>query len=190
MHPNYVQSNRSVISPQILKRTKSLTNGWVQSVCPRWMTSVTFLWPCRHLGIAGHCSDNFCMREYLYGAWESGERKPLQYAGLFCFLAITYAIYVGMHLGVFHARDNQIAKLCFISALPFTLLAYSDSDWCSNDAAPVCLAAWIAVCVGFSFRCPVCIVGLAVTFFPFILSALLAHGVGASCRFLQGRIRS
>jgi hypothetical protein len=129
------------------------------------------------------------MREYMCEAWDGSERKTLQNLGLFCFLAVNYAIYLGMHLGVFHTVPDQLAKICFISALPFALLAYSDSAWSSNDAAPVCVAAWIAVGVAFSFKCTVCVIGLAVTFFPFILSALLAHGFGATCRFLKDRIR-
>ena len=129
------------------------------------------------------------MREYICEAWDGGEGKGLRSLGLFCFLAVTYAIYLGMHLGVFHAGADQLAKICFVSALPFAVLAYSDSAWSSNDAAPVCLAAWIAVCFAFSFKCTICVIGLAVAFFPFILSALLAHGLGASCRFLKDRIR-
>jgi len=129
------------------------------------------------------------MRDYICEAWEGSERKTLQYLGLFCFLVVPYAIYLGMHLGVLHTGTDQLAKICFISALPFALLAYSDHAWSSNDAAPVCLAAWIAVCVAFSFKCSICVIGLAVTFFPFILSALLAHGLGATCRFFKDRIR-
>jgi hypothetical protein len=129
------------------------------------------------------------MREYICEAWEGSERKTLQYLGLFCFLVVPYAIYLGIHLGVLHAGPGQLARVCFISALPFALLAYSDSGWSSNDAAPVCLAAWVAVSVAFSFKCTICVIALAVTFFPFILSALLAHGFGAICRSLKDRIR-
>jgi hypothetical protein len=142
------------------------------------------------LARAAHCSDNISiMRDYISEAWQSGERKPLQYLGLFCFLVVPYAIYLGMHLGVLHAGSDQLARVCLISALPFAVLAYSDNHWSSNDAAPVCLAAWIAVCVAFSFKCTICVIGLAVTFFPFILSAILAHGFGAACRFLKDRVR-
>jgi hypothetical protein len=145
------------------------------------------------LGILAHaadCSDNtFNMREYICEAWDGGERKILQYLGLFCFLAVNYGIYLGMHLGVLRTGTDQLAKICFISALPFALLAYSDDAWSSNDAGPVCLAAWIAVCVAFALKCTICVIGLAVTFFPFILSALLAHGFGATCRFFKDRIR-
>jgi len=142
------------------------------------------------LARAAHCSDNtFDMREYICEAWDGSERKVRQCLGLFCFLVATYAIYLGMHLGVLHAGQDQLAKICFISALPFALLSYSDDAWSSNDAAPVCLAAWIAVCVAFSIKCTICVLGLAVTFFPFILSALLAHGIGAICRFFKDRIR-
>jgi hypothetical protein len=143
------------------------------------------------LARAAHGSDNtFNMRECICEAWDGSERKVLQWLGLFCFLVVTYAIYLGMHLGVFHAGPTQLSKICFFSAFPFALLAYSDNAWSSNDAAPVCLAAWIAVCVAFSFKCTICVIGLAVTFFPFILSALLAHGFGATCRFFKDRIRS
>jgi hypothetical protein len=142
------------------------------------------------LARAAHCSDNtFNMREYICEVWDGGERKTLQYLGLFCFLAGNYGIYLGMHLGVLHAGADQLARICFISALPFAVLAYSDNAWSSNDAAPVCLAAWIAVCIAFSFKCTICVIGLAVTFFLFILSALLAHGFGAICRFFKDRIR-
>jgi hypothetical protein len=146
--------------------------------------------PLRHLGGAAHCSENtFNMWDYICEVWEGSERRPLQYLGLFCFLVVPYAIYLGMHLGALHTGSDQLARICFISALPFALLAYSDDAWSSSDAAPVCLAAWIAVCVAFSFKCTVCVIGLAVTFFPFILSALLAHGFGATCRFSKDRIR-
>ena len=142
------------------------------------------------LAQTAHCSDNISiMRDYICEAWDGRERKPLQYLGLFCFLVVPYAIYLGMHLGVLHSGADQLARICFISALPFAVLAYSDSDWSSNDAGPVCLAAWIAVCFAFSFKCTICVIGLAVTFFPFILSALLAHGFGAACRFFRDRIR-
>jgi len=133
------------------------------------------------------------MRQHILGAWESGNRKVFQYFALFCFLIIIYAIYLAMHLRSVHAGaqvDSLFAplfKLCLVSALPFAVLAYSDKEWCSNDAAPVCLAAWIAVCVGFSFQCKLCALGLATVFFPFILSALLAHGFGSLCRVAKDR---
>jgi len=133
------------------------------------------------------------MREYILGEWESGNRKVLQYLALFCFLVVIYALYLAMHLRGIHAGTElnslfgSLAKLCLISALPFAVLAYSDEAWCSNDAGPVCLAAWITVCVGFSFQCKICAFGLATVFFPFILSALSAHGFGTLCRFAKDR---
>jgi hypothetical protein len=132
-------------------------------------------------------------REYIRGVWESGSRKRFQYLALFCFLVVIYAIYLAMHLGVIHAGTEPdslfgpLAKISLISALPFAVLAYSDKGWGSNDAAPVCLAAWITVCVGLSFRCKICALGLATVFFPFIFSALLAHGFGTLCRFAKDR---
>ncbi len=132
-------------------------------------------------------------RESIWRAWESGNRKTLQYLALFCFLVVIYAIYLAMHLRVIHAGNEPdslfgpLAKLCLISGLPFAVLAYADKDWCSNDAGPVCLGAWIAACVGLSFQCKVCALGVATVFFPFIFSALLAHGFGTLCRFAKDR---
>lgn len=129
------------------------------------------------------------MGQLIWEAWENSERKTREYFGLFCFLGVTYAIYLGIHLGVIHAGADPLAKLCLISALPFAVLTYADAAWCSSDAGPVCVAAWVAASITLSFKCPICVVGLAVTFFPFVLSALLAHGLGAACRFLADRIR-
>jgi hypothetical protein len=86
--------------------------------------------------------------------WRSWAKLlPLTYLALFCILVAIYAIYLAMRLRVVHAGNGPdslfgpIAKVCLISALPFAVLAYSDEAWCSDDAAPVCLAAWITVCV-------------------------------------------
>jgi len=136
------------------------------------------------------------MREYIVQTWESGNRRAYQYLGLFSFLVVIYAIYLATHLRLIHAGAETdsfwgtLAKLCLISALPFAALAYSDETWCSNDAAPVCVAAWVAVCVGLSFQCKVCALGVATVFFPFVVSALLAHGFGTLCRFAKDRIHS
>jgi presenilin-like A22 family membrane protease len=134
-------------------------------------------------------------REYLSELWESSNRKTIQYLALFFFLVSIYAIYLAIHLRLIHAGTESDSlfgplaiKLCILSALPFAVLAYSDRDWCSNDAAPVCVAAWIAVCFGFSFHCAVCALGMTTVFFPFILSALLAHGFGSLCRFAKDRV--
>jgi hypothetical protein len=131
--------------------------------------------------------------EYISGVWESGNRKTFQYLALFSFLVVIYAIYLAMHLRVIPATTEPdslfgpLAKLCLISALPFAVLAYSDKGWCSNDAAPVSLAAWFTACVVLSFQCKICALGMATVFFPFILSALLAHGFGTLCRFAKDR---
>jgi hypothetical protein len=134
-------------------------------------------------------------REYLSEALEGNNRKLIQCVALFCFLVGIYAIYLAIHLRIIHVGTESDSlfgplaiKLCFISASPFAVLAYSDRQWCSNDAAPVCVAAWITVCFGFSLHCAVCALGLTTVFFPFILSALLAHGFGTLCRFAKHRI--
>lgn len=133
-------------------------------------------------------------REAIWGDWESNRRKVFEYLGLFCFLAIVYAIYLSMHLRVMTGVANAppantlfgyLVKLCLISAVPFAGLAYSDRAWDSTDAAPVCAAAWVVVCFGFSCNCTVCAIGLAVPFLPFVFSALIAHGIGLFCRKLK-----
>jgi hypothetical protein len=177
-----------VVDDQLGKNLRKLMNAFMGHADD---FSNNGLAPLGILARAAHGSDNtFNMWEYMCEAWDGRERKVLQCLGLFCFLVVPYAIYLGMHLGVLHAGPDQLAKICFISALPFALLAYFDNAWSSNDAGPVCLAAWIAVCVAFSFKCTICVIGLAVTFFPFILSALLAHGFGAICRLFKDRICS
>lgn len=170
---------------------------------PEADTSVTFVWPLKvPLGILARplvaatilSRGTLPMREYVLGAGEGSNRKVFQYLALFCFLVVIYATYLAMHLRVVHAGTEPdslfgpLAKLCLISALPFAVLAYSDEAWCSNDAAPVCLVAWITVCVGLSFQCKICALGLATVFLPFILSALLAHGFGTLCRFAKDRL--
>lgn len=129
------------------------------------------------------------MREYIVQTWEGGNRRAFQYLALFCFLVVIYAMYLAAHLRLLHLGNDFFGKLCFLSALPFAVLAYSDETWCSNDAAPVCVAAWVAVCVGLSFLCNVCALGVATVFFPFVASALLAHGFGTLCRFAKDRLQ-
>ena len=113
------------------------------------------------------------LRDYISGAWDCDSRKTFQYASLFCFLVVTYAIYLAMQLRAAHQHPDEVQSLfgplsilCFISAVPLAFLAYRDEDWSSNDAAPVCVAAWTATCLGFSFQCKLCALGLCFTFFP------------------------
>jgi hypothetical protein len=121
-------------------------------------------------------------------------RKVFQYLGLFCFLVIIYSTclssYLKFVLGAppevtFGGLMRPLLKFCLVSALPFGLLAYSDETWRSSDAAPVCLGAWVLVCYGFSLHCVICPVGVAFPFFPFILTALLAHTVGTLCQLAK-----
>jgi dipeptide/tripeptide permease len=131
-------------------------------------------------------------REAVWEDQKSNRRKVFQYVSLFCFLVVIYAIYLSMHLKAVTAAEQDqlpLVKLCFISALPFAVLAYSDENWDSNDAAPICGGAWVAVGVGFSYKCAICAVGLAFAFFPFILAALLSHGLGTLCRLVKERIK-
>lgn len=50
-------------------------------------------------------------REYIWGARESSHRKVFECLGLFCFLVVTYAIYLAMHLRMVHAGPDQLDSL-------------------------------------------------------------------------------
>lgn len=136
----------------------------------------------------------------LWGAIGIDRSKVFQYLGLFCVLVVIYSLCLSTFLKVVTASPDQaqldalmghIGKLCLVAALPFALLAYSDKTWRSSDAAPVSAAAWIAVCAGFSSKYEICPFGVALPFFGFTLSALLAHMLGAFFRVVrQGELNS
>ena len=108
-------------------------------------------------------------------------RKILEYAGLFCLLAVIYTIYL---YGILKEPDEldlaRVGRFCVISAVPFGVLAFFDASWRSRDAAPVALGAWVAVFLGFSEKygggCPPT---AAFLFTPLVFSALVAHVMGA-----------
>jgi len=118
-------------------------------------------------------------------------RKVFQYAGLFCVLAIIYSIYLKGAIEVLfsapgdaapHAFARQLMKVCVVSALPFALLAYADRPWRSTDAAPVSVAAWIAVFGGFVVKYgDACPIPAFVLFVPLVFSALAGHTLGKLC---------
>ena len=117
--------------------------------------------------------------------------KVFQYLGLFCVLVVIYSIYLK---GVIEGRNEvelsdpvwSLAKFCVISALPFGVLALSDQPWRSSDAAPVSVAAWLAVFYAFSLKYPgQCPFSAFLLFVPLVLSALLGHTVG-TLRHYQG----
>ena len=114
----------------------------------------------------------------------------VQYLGLFCVLVVIYSIYMkgiitGPDGGEVSAPFGSLAKFCLISALPFGVLACSDQPWRSSDAAPVSVAAWIAVFYAFSLKYPgQCPFSAFLLFVPLVLSALLGHTVGMTCRWL------
>jgi succinate dehydrogenase hydrophobic anchor subunit len=111
-------------------------------------------------------------------------RKIFQYLGLFCVLVVIYSIYMkgiveGPDEGELSAPVWSLAKFCFISALPFGLLACAAQAWRSSDAAPVSVVAWITVFGGFSLKYPGgCPFAAFLLFVPLVLSALLGHTVG------------
>ena len=122
-------------------------------------------------------------------------RKVFQYVGLFCFQLVIYWIFLSMNLKLVAACPDGITfgdprepllRFWLISGLPFAWLAYSDKTWRSSDAAPVCTGAWYAVCVALSSRISCPMTGLYL-FIPFILAALVAHGVGTLGQYLKSR---
>ena len=111
-------------------------------------------------------------------------RKIFEYAGLFCLVAIIYAIYLhGILTGPEEIDMGRVGRFCVISAVPFGLLAFFDASWQSRDAAPVALSAWVAVFLGFAEKwgggCPP---SAAFFFTPLVFSALVAHMLGAGRR--------
>ena len=126
-----------------------------------------------------------------------GQRKVFQYLGLFSVLVLIYAMALSRYIK-FLMTDPAINSLgdlmrplvagCILSAVPFALLAYSDENWRSRDAAPACAAAWAIVAAAFLHKYHTdCAPLVAAPFLPFIASAILAHGAGHATRFLVGK---
>jgi hypothetical protein len=117
-------------------------------------------------------------------------RTLFQSAALFVILVVIYAIYLqGIVDGTPKLRMLSdlawpLAKFCLISGAPFAVLAFVDRDWGSEDAAPVALAAWVAVFWFFSQKydggCPM---SFALFFLPLVLSALAAHKIARASPF-------
>jgi hypothetical protein len=123
--------------------------------------------------------------------------KVRQYLGLFCFLAVIYSPCVSSYVkflstestvpGGFGFGDvmKPLVGTCLVSALAFGGLAYSDKTWRSVDAARVIVGAGIVVYMGLSLQYKeLCPMGVLLAFFPFTLSALIAHTIGTTVRRL------
>jgi hypothetical protein len=120
-------------------------------------------------------------------------RKIFEYLGLFFFLSVTYLICISSYIKFLKLEPSEgygfgdvlrpLVPYCLLSALPFAVLAYSDKNWRSSDAARVICSAWAAVYFLLSFQlghfCPM---GALIPLFPFTLSALLANRVGKFCQ--------
>jgi hypothetical protein len=118
-----------------------------------------------------------------------------QYLGLFCVLVVIYGLCLSNYikflstestiLGGFGFSDvmKPLVGTCFVSAVPFSVLAYFDKTWRSVDAARVILWAGIAVYMGLSLQFKgLCPMGVLLGLVPFILSAQIAHTIGSLCR--------
>jgi hypothetical protein len=116
-------------------------------------------------------------------------RTVFQSAGLFVILVIIYSIYLqgiieGMINGprVLELSDVMwpLAKYCLISGAPFVVLAAADRQWHSANAAPVALAAWVAVFwfISRKYGSEGCPMAFALFFIPLVFSALAAHKIG------------
>jgi hypothetical protein len=126
------------------------------------------------------------------GALPALVNDHLRHVVLFLIVAVIYAIYLhrllngyldgivnGPEVDVFSDLLWPLAKLFVISGAPFAVMAFAHRDWESQDAAPVALAAWVAVFGFFSWNygagCPF---GFALFFGPLVFSALAAHKIG------------
>jgi hypothetical protein len=131
-------------------------------------------------------------RQYIWEGWgeEFGitRHKVFQYLSLFSVLVVIYWICLAGFLKFFTQAPygiglgelmRPLVNFCLASALPFGVLAYSDKTWRSSDAASICLGAWIVVCASFWPKYgDICPMATLLPFFPFVLSALLAHTLG------------
>jgi hypothetical protein len=136
--------------------------------------------------------------EVIFARWEElgiSWHKIRQYLGLFCFLVVIYWLCLSSYIkflstestipGGFGFSDvmKPLVGTCFVSALPFGVLAYSDKTWRSGDAARVILWAGIAVYMGLSVQYKeLCPMGVLLGLVPFTLSAQIAHTIGTLCR--------
>jgi zinc ribbon protein len=116
-------------------------------------------------------------------------RTVLQSAGLFVILVAIYLIYLqGIIEGMIHGPRVlelsdvmwPLAEYCLISGAPFAVLAAADRQWQSANAAPVALAAWVAVFwfISRKYGSEGCPMAFAFFFIPLIFSALAAHKIG------------
>jgi hypothetical protein len=127
--------------------------------------------------------------------------RMFQAAGLFVILVVIYALYLqgiidGMLYGprVITLGDVMwpLAKYCLISGAPFAVLASADREWQSKNAAPVALAAWVAVFwfVSRKYGSEGCPVAFVFFFIPLVFSALAAHQIGRASPIQIGRLGS
>jgi hypothetical protein len=116
-------------------------------------------------------------------------RTVLQSAGLFVILVVIYSTYLqGIIEGMIHGPRVlevsdvmwPLAKYCLISGAPFVVLAAADRHWQSANAAPVALAAWVAVFwfISRKYGSDGCPMAFALFFIPLVFSALAAHKIG------------
>lgn len=119
------------------------------------------------------------------------KRKLLQYATLLSFLLLTYAVSLSSYVQTLSANPlseppiRLLHAFCVMSALPIAALAYSDKNWRSSDAAPICVGAWAIVSVAlvhkYAIACPFTVM---FPFLPFLISAVIAHAAGKATQFL------
>ena len=108
-----------------------------------------------------------------------------QSAVLFVILVVIYAVYllalVAPPRGAM-LKDVvwALAVFCLSSGAPFAVLACADDNWERKNVAPVALAAWVAVFWFISRqRGNACPVAFALLFVPLLVTALVAHKIGA-----------
>jgi hypothetical protein len=118
-------------------------------------------------------------------------KKALEYLAMFVVLGVVYYCYLIHGWKQNASNPDQIITLSdvpgillkyfVVTAWPFALVAGLDPTWRSKDAGNVLLAAYVAAYVFWYHQtgCGFCLLAASFRTTPFILSALIAHSLGA-----------
>jgi hypothetical protein len=111
--------------------------------------------------------------------------KAASYAALFTVLSLIDFRYLQAFLdpsasGPVVLELPEIVKFVFLTAWPFAAIAVADDRWSSKDGARIAVGAFVAPAAFWFSKCGVsCLGSVTVLFFPFVLSAVIGHAIGA-----------
>ena len=112
-------------------------------------------------------------------------RVMFQSAVLFVILVVIYVVYLLALVAPPRGATLSdvvwaLAVFCLSSGAPVAVLACADHKWERKNVAPVALAAWITVFWFISRqRSNACPAAFALLFVPLLVTALVAHKIGA-----------